>query len=157
MEYSVGCLDEQGVSFRFGMPLELGRGFHRVRQQLVDQAMDIADELGIRFGDIDVVMVLGFRGTMRMGDLASRMVLAAPAATRIAKRLEGLGLIKRRRSEESNRVVLMVYSRVIRTGPPYPAALAAARVERTAQMRSFGHFRAGFVESCWTAFRRNPA
>jgi DNA-binding MarR family transcriptional regulator len=94
-------------SFRFSMPLELGRGFHRVRQQLVDQAMDIADELGIRFGDIDVVMVLGFRGTMRMGDLASRMVLAAPAATRIAKRLEGLGLIKRRRSEESNRVVLV--------------------------------------------------
>ena len=56
---------------------------------------------------LSMLHALGLGGEMRMSDLASRVVVGAATVTRRAKQLEQRGLVRRKRSDESQREVLI--------------------------------------------------
>lgn len=93
-------------SLRDSRTLSLLRALHRAMR-----AVDAADEAGIaayglQHSEFDVVMTLGNTSGLRMSDLAARMLASPPNVTRIVKRLESLGLVRRDRGERSDREVI---------------------------------------------------
>ncbi len=87
--------------------MDLARGFHRVRAEMVAHAERYAREAGVEASLLALIHVLGLRGPTRMSDLAERTVIAAPSITRRAKQLEALGLAVRERAPTSDREVLI--------------------------------------------------
>ena len=87
--------------------MNLSRGLHRSRAQMVRHAVDYARSEGLEATHLSILHVLGLGGPMPMGHLAERMVIGAATATRRAKQLEQRGLVSRQRSPESNRVVVI--------------------------------------------------
>jgi DNA-binding MarR family transcriptional regulator len=88
--------------------MDLSRGFHRVRAEMVRHAEDWAAKAGMEAAHLGMLHVLGLRGPTRMSDLAKRTVIASPTLTRRAQQLETMGLARRERSETSNREVLLM-------------------------------------------------
>jgi len=93
------------------VPIQLARRIHRVRGQLIANAREIAEDLELEPVELSMLNTLGRRGAMRMGDLAGEMVIHAASLTRRAKGLEERGLVDRKRSEHSNREVLISLTR----------------------------------------------
>lgn len=87
--------------------IELARGIHRARAALVSHAEAFGRRNDLEGAHMSILHALGLGGEMRMSDLASGVVVGAATATRRAKQLEERGLVRRRRSEESQREVLI--------------------------------------------------
>lgn len=85
----------------------LARAIHRAHDTLVAHAESFARSNGLEVGHLSMLHALGLRGEMRMGDLAESVVVGAATVTRRAKQLEERELVRRRRSEESQREVLI--------------------------------------------------
>jgi DNA-binding MarR family transcriptional regulator len=68
---------------------------------------ELRTEHGISFGDYDVLLRLARAPghSLRMTDLADRVMLSPSGLTRLVDQLERDGLVKRRRSDEDARVV----------------------------------------------------
>jgi len=66
----------------------------------------LADQCGLSMMQFDMIAELGATDGMRMGDLGAKMITSPSSVTRVAQSLEKQGLVKRQRSEESERVVL---------------------------------------------------
>jgi DNA-binding MarR family transcriptional regulator len=87
--------------------IDLARGIHRARAALVSHAEAFAQRNDLEGAHMSILHALGLGGEMRMSDLASGVVVGAATATRRAKQLEERGLVSRRRSDESQREVLI--------------------------------------------------
>lgn len=87
--------------------IELALGIHRAHDRLVEHVETFAKARGLEGVHLSILHVLGLRGTVRMGELAQRVVIGAAGMTRRASQLEELGLVQRQRSPESQRVVLI--------------------------------------------------
>ena len=87
--------------------IELARGIHRGRRMLVSHAQEVADKEGLNAAHVSMINALGLMGEMRMGELASSVVVGSATITRRAKQLEERNLVVRRRSSESEREVLI--------------------------------------------------
>src|SRR5579862_6506877 len=61
---------------------------------------------GLSPGEFDCLVTLGVGQPMRMCDLAQQSLLTKSHTTQVMKQLEGRGLVRRRRSPESDREVL---------------------------------------------------
>ncbi len=66
----------------------------------------VAERCGLSMGQFDMLAELGGTSGMRMGDLSRQMISSPSSATRIAQSMEKKGLVVRRRSETSQRVVI---------------------------------------------------
>jgi len=93
------------------VPILLARRIHRARGQLIASAKEIAEDLELEPVELSMINTLGRLGPMRMGDLAGEMVIHAASLTRRAKGLEARGLVDRKRSEQSNREVVISLTR----------------------------------------------
>jgi DNA-binding MarR family transcriptional regulator len=62
--------------------------------------------LGLNLTELDLLLGLGNSEGTRMGDLANMLITSPANVTRLCASLEKRGLVQRRRSEESDRVVL---------------------------------------------------
>jgi DNA-binding MarR family transcriptional regulator len=69
--------------------------------------MRTAAEFDLLPGEMDVLLALAKTEDMRMGDMAQKMAISPPNATRLVKQMEAKGLVRRARSQTSNRVVLV--------------------------------------------------
>ena len=87
--------------------IDLARGIHRARAALVSHAEAFGRRNDLEGAHMSILHALGLGGEMRMSDLASGVVVGAATATRRAKQLEERGLVIRRRSDESQREVLI--------------------------------------------------
>ncbi len=57
-----------------------------------------------------VLVLLGQLGELRVGDLAARLAISLPSASRLARRLERRGLIASARDESDRRAILLSLS-----------------------------------------------
>lgn len=93
-------------SYRSTVTLHLLRALQRGWRSMDATAGSYAASLGLHSSEMDVVFTLGNTEGLRMGDLAARMLTSPPNVTRIAKRLEERGLVRREKNESSEREVL---------------------------------------------------
>jgi DNA-binding MarR family transcriptional regulator len=89
----------------------LARAIHRAHDALVAHAEAFARLNRLEAAHLSMLHALGLRGEMRMGDLAASVVVGAATVTRRAKQLEERGLVRRKRSEKSQREVLISLTR----------------------------------------------
>jgi MarR family 2-MHQ and catechol resistance regulon transcriptional repressor len=64
------------------------------------------ERIGMPIGEFDLLSALGNTGGLRMRDLAEAMITTAPNVTRVCSVMEEKGLVKRQRSEVSDREVV---------------------------------------------------
>lgn len=86
--------------------------------------------LGLTYPQYLVMLVLWERDGLSLGDIGRRLHLDSGTLTPLLKRLEGAGLVGRRRSEEDERVVLITLTEKGRAlkavAEPIPVKLADA-------------------------------
>lgn len=87
--------------------IALAYGIHRARNALESHLEAFARDHGLEPAHLSILHALGLNGETRMKDLASRVVVGAATITRRAKQLEERGLVRRERSKESQREVLI--------------------------------------------------
>jgi DNA-binding MarR family transcriptional regulator len=87
-------------------PVHLMRALHRAIRYLDHEDRSQVANYGLQLSEFDVVATLGSAGGLRMSDLADRMLTSAPNVTRVVKRLEERGLVRRVRGELSDREVV---------------------------------------------------
>ena len=87
--------------------IALAYGIHRSHDALASNVEAFARHHRLEAAHLSMLHTLGLGGEMRMKDLASRVILGAATTTRRAKQLEERGLIQRKRSDESQREVLI--------------------------------------------------
>ena len=86
-----------------------GRGHlaRTLRAERLEHEDSFAQLNDLEVAHLSMLHALGLGGEMRMSDLASRVVVGAATVTRRAKQLEQRGLVHRKRSDESQREVLI--------------------------------------------------
>jgi DNA-binding MarR family transcriptional regulator len=83
------------------------RSIMRTYNRLHGIGSDIADDFGLHLAEMNVVDMLGRHGPLSMGELSRIIFIAPSSTTRTVKNLQSLGLVKRARSAESERVVMV--------------------------------------------------
>lgn len=114
-------------SHRDSVPISILRHLIRAARALERSGIETAAGFGLSGAEMNVIDSLGNTPGMRMGEVARRMLIAAPNVTRLVKRLEGRGLVRRERSSDSDREVIV---RLTRRGEAlfektYPTGVAA--------------------------------
>jgi DNA-binding MarR family transcriptional regulator len=114
-------------SHRNTVPISILRHLIRAARALERTGIDTASSFGLSGGEMNVIDSLGNTAGLRMSDVARRMLISAPNVTRLVKRLEERGLVRRERSAESDREVIV---RLTRRGESlfertYPAGVSA--------------------------------
>jgi DNA-binding MarR family transcriptional regulator len=87
--------------------IHLAYGIHRARAALESHVETFAATRGLTGTHMSILHTLGLGGEMRMKDLGARVVMGGPTLSRRAQQLEDRELIRRRRSEQSQREVLI--------------------------------------------------
>ena len=87
--------------------IALAYGIHRGHNALTAHVETFARDHRLEAAHLSMLHTLGLGGEMRMKDLSSRVILGAATTTRRAKQLEERGLVQRKRSDESQREVLI--------------------------------------------------
>ncbi len=64
------------------------------------------EKLGLSISEFDFIAALGNTDGLRMNEIQRQMITSAANVTRVAKALEGRGLVERRRAPNSDREVL---------------------------------------------------
>jgi len=116
-------------SFRKTVPISLLRAVMRAGRAFQEAGARVAESYGLHISEMNVIDTLGNTDGMRMGEVASRMLVSAPNLTRLVKGLEARGLAYRARAENSDREVIV---RLTAAGErlfeqTYPAGFAAVR------------------------------
>ncbi len=78
----------------------------RVHKVVNEMGGEVAARHDLFVGELDVVNLLGRTPGLRMGDVAHRLSISPPNATRIVKPLEEKRLVWRSRAENSDREVI---------------------------------------------------
>ena len=81
------------------------RSIMRARHRLHQLASDNAAQFDLHIAEMNVVDILGKHGPLSMGELSETTFVAPSSTTRTVKKLESMGLVRRERSAESERVV----------------------------------------------------
>jgi DNA-binding MarR family transcriptional regulator len=103
---------DQGMPFKKpGKPatwpeVRTWRTLFRAHSHIWAEHKNLEKSLGLSLTQLDLLLALGNREGTRMGDLASMLITSPANVTRLCVSLEKKGLVKRQRSEESDRVVL---------------------------------------------------
>lgn len=99
------------------LELEAWRGFLLTHDRLWREVEAGLAPLNVSMAEYSVLALLGEAGSdgMRMSDLAERRVMTSGGFTRLADRLEGRGLIERRRSAVDGRSFVATLTRDGRT------------------------------------------
>lgn len=66
----------------------------------------VEEETGLSITEFDMIIELGNQPGVRMGDLATKLLVSPANVTRLAQSLSGKGLVVRERAESSDREVL---------------------------------------------------
>jgi len=77
----------------------------RARHQLHQMASENAAQFELHIAEMNVVDILGKYGPLSMGELSETTFVAPSSTTRTVKKLATMGLVRRQRSRESERVV----------------------------------------------------
>lgn len=93
-------------SYRDSLTLTLLRELHRAYRGVNCMDTEGIEAMGLAHSEFDVLATLGNTEGMPMGEMATRMLTSPGNVTRLVKRLEGRGLVQRRRAEWSDRVVI---------------------------------------------------
>lgn len=93
-------------SYRDSRTLTLLREFHRAYRSVQCVDSDGIEAMGMLQSEFDVIATLGNTEGMPMGQMATRMLTSPGNVTRLVKRLEGRGLVRRARAPWSDRVVI---------------------------------------------------
>lgn len=87
--------------------ITLGRCIHRASEALTSHAEAFGRRHDLSTAHLSVLHALGLFGETRMKDLGTRVAVGAAGITRRAQQLEERGLVRRKRSSESEREVLI--------------------------------------------------
>jgi len=87
--------------------IALAYGIHRARQALESHLEAFGRTQGLEAAHLSILHTLGLGGEMRMTDLAARVIVGPATITRRAKQLEERALVRRKRSKQSQREVLI--------------------------------------------------
>ena len=101
------------------MTAELNRAIREATALGQAFAAAVAAKVGLSAGDLDYLEIIGFRGTLTAGELATATGLTTGAVTGIIDRLEKAGFVRRERDAKDRRRVFVVAD---------DAALAAAGI-----------------------------
>ena len=71
----------------------------------------VAAEFALQLSELNVIDMLGRNGALTMGELSRVTFITPSSTTRTIKQLESYGLVERRRSSESERVVYVSLTR----------------------------------------------
>ena len=88
-------------------PVDIVNQVNQAHRVFNDMGGEVAARFALFVGEMDVINVLGKIGSHRMGQMARRLLISPPNATRIVKQLEEKGLVHRSRSEASDREVIV--------------------------------------------------
>ncbi len=77
----------------------------RARHQLHKKASGVAEKSGLHAAELNVVDILGKFGPISMGRLSHETFISPSNTTNTVKKLELAGLVRRRRSDNSDREV----------------------------------------------------
>jgi DNA-binding MarR family transcriptional regulator len=77
----------------------------RLRHALRSMASEVASSLGLQSAEMSAIDTLGKFGPLTMGELARRSFFSPPNTTRTVKILVDRGLVRRQRSQSSDREV----------------------------------------------------
>lgn len=116
-------------SYRQTLPISLLRHLLRAARELERIGAETAGEFDLSLSELNVIDSLGNTEGLRMGEVAQRMLVSAPNVTRLVKKLEAAGVVRRSASEHSDREVIV---RLTSTGEAlfertYPTGVAAVR------------------------------
>ncbi len=85
--------------------VDIFRNIMRARHVLYDKAARVAAATGLHAAELNVVDILGKYGPMSMGRLSRETFISPANTTSIAKKLEQVDLVHRKRSPKSGREV----------------------------------------------------
>jgi len=89
----------------------LFRNIMRIRHHLYSMASQVAGTLDLRGSEMAMIDTLGKHGPLAMNELADACFFSPPNATYTVVSLENKGLVKRERSSQSHRVVIVHLTR----------------------------------------------
>lgn len=109
------------------------RNIMRARHQLYQKAATVAAASGLHAAELNVIDILGKFGPISMGRLSQETFISPANTTSITKKLELAKLVKRQRSEESARKVIVSLTSKGRAlfRKSYPRILGAAHEHMT--------------------------
>ena len=81
--------------------------FYAVSRLIIRQYQPLLDELGITYPQYLVLLLLWENDGQPVNDIAKSLLLNTNTMTPLAKRMEALGIVERRRSTEDERKVLV--------------------------------------------------
>ena len=87
--------------------IQLAYGIHRARAALESHVETFAATRGLTGTHLSILHTFGLGAEMRMKDLGARVVIGGPTLSRRARQLQDRELVRRRRSEKSQREVLI--------------------------------------------------
>ena len=85
--------------------VDIFRNIMRARHLMYTKASDVAESAGLHAAELNVVDILGKFGPISMGRLSHETFISPSNTTNTVKKLEQAGLVIRRRSDNSDRVV----------------------------------------------------
>jgi len=94
-------------SRRNSVPVSLVRGIYLSQRKLNHLGAEVAKDYDLQLSEMDLINTLGNTRGMKMGSVATHMLISAPSVTRIVKRIEERGLVTRMRSKQSDREVIV--------------------------------------------------
>lgn len=87
--------------------VDIFRNTLRARHLLHEMASRVAIRSGLHAAEMNVVDILGKFGSISMGDLSRQTFISPSNTTSTVKKLEAAGLVRRKRSDESGRAVIV--------------------------------------------------
>ncbi len=85
--------------------VDLFRNLMRARHQMYKKASEVAASIGLHAAEMNVIDILGKFGPLSMGRVSRETFISPANTTSTVKKLEQAGLVKRNRSEISDREV----------------------------------------------------
>lgn len=87
--------------------VDIFRNTMRARHLLHEMASRVAIRSGLHAAEMNVLDILGKFGSISMGDLSRKTFISPSNTTSTVKKLEAAGLVRRKRSDESGRAVMV--------------------------------------------------
>lgn len=87
--------------------VDVFRNIMRARHVMYNKAAEVADESGLHAAELNVVDILGKFGPISMGRLSRETFISPSNTTSTVKKLEQSGLVRRRKSHDSDREVIV--------------------------------------------------
>jgi DNA-binding MarR family transcriptional regulator len=95
--------------------------FYRAEKAIIAKYRPLLEELGLTYPQYLAMLVMWERKSLSVGELAQALTLDSGTVSPLAKRLEALGLVERKRAESDERTVCV---RLTRAGADLEGAAA---------------------------------